>query len=168
MHETFFTLNSISQYLFKGKILWLSGAPGMGKSTSGQILAKKHGYVYYEADAFNLVKNPFNDLETDNPSMHQSKMKILKGPGDKERVALVKKTQEVWGPLMEGKEYDKDVVMEYYTAMAQDIQKQKERIGGNWAVAHVVFSKDARKVMRSVKSECKSVFIKNYYCLGKS
>ena len=140
----------------------------MGKSTSGQILAKKHGYVYYEADAFNLVKNPFNDLETDNPSMHQSKMKILKGPGDKERVALVKKTQEVWGPLMEGKEYDKDVVMEYYTAMAQDIRKQKERIGGNWAVAHVVFSKDARKVMRSVKSECKSVFIKNYYCLGKS
>ena len=120
----------------------------MGKSTSGQILAKKHGYVYYEADAFNLLKNPFNDLETDNPSMHQAKMKILKGPGDKERVALIKKSQEVWGPLMEGKEYDKDVILEYYTAMSHDILKQKERIGGNWAIAHVVFSKEARNVIR--------------------
>ena len=138
----------MKNYICKGKILWLSGAPGMGKSTSGQLLAREHGYVYYEADAFNLVKNPFNDLETDNPSMHQTKMKILKGTGDKERVALVKRAQEMWGPLMEGKGYDKELVLEYYTAMSNDILKQKERIGGNWAVAHVVFSKDVRKAMR--------------------
>ena len=35
-----------------GKILWLSGAPGMGKSTSAQMLGRDHGYVYYEADCF--------------------------------------------------------------------------------------------------------------------
>ena len=60
-----------------GKIIWLSGAPGMGKSTSAQMLGRDHGYVYYEADTFGLMKNPFIDLNADNPSMAQMKQKIL-------------------------------------------------------------------------------------------
>ena len=51
----------------------------MGKSTSAQIMARDHGYVYYEADAFMLLLNPFNDLKTDNPSMTQTKQRNLKG-----------------------------------------------------------------------------------------
>merc|ERR1719464_336123 len=30
-----------------GKIIWFSGAPGMGKSTTAQILARENGFVYY-------------------------------------------------------------------------------------------------------------------------
>ena len=41
-----------------GKIIWLTGAPGMGKSTSAQILGREHGHVYYEADCFGGLKNP--------------------------------------------------------------------------------------------------------------
>merc|ERR1719242_1750421 len=41
------------------KIIWLSGPPGAGKSTSGQILGRDHGYVYYEADCFGMFANPF-------------------------------------------------------------------------------------------------------------
>ena len=63
-----------------GKLLWLSGAPGMGKSTSAQLLARNHGYVYYEADAFAMMLNPFVDLHDDNPSMATAKQRILKGP----------------------------------------------------------------------------------------
>ena len=62
-----------------GKLLWLSGAPGMGKSTSAQLLARNHGYVYYEADAFAMMLNPFVDLHDDNPSMATAKQRILKG-----------------------------------------------------------------------------------------
>ena len=51
----------------------------MGKSTSAQILARDHGYVYYEADAFMIMANPFNDLQSDNPSLAQTKQRILKG-----------------------------------------------------------------------------------------
>ena len=36
----------------QGKLLWISGAPGLGKSTSGMYLSRKEGYVYYEADAY--------------------------------------------------------------------------------------------------------------------
>ena len=42
----------LQTYICLGKIIWLSGAPGMGKSTTAQILGRLHGYVYYEADCF--------------------------------------------------------------------------------------------------------------------
>ena len=77
-------------FKFLGKLLWFSGAPGMGKSTSAQILARDNGFVYYEADAFNLLLNPFNSLDSENPSMETAKQKILKGPGAAERSALGK------------------------------------------------------------------------------
>ena len=51
----------------------------MGKSTSAQILGRDKGYVYYEADTFGLMKNPFVDLNADNPSMEQMKQRKLKG-----------------------------------------------------------------------------------------
>ena len=62
-----------------GRVLWISGAPGMGKSTSAQLLGKHHGYVYYEGDCFGSLKNPFNKLDSENPTMDQIKMKNLKG-----------------------------------------------------------------------------------------
>ena len=65
-----------------GKLVWLSGAPGMGKSTSAQYLAKDHGFVYYEADAFGLLQNPFNNLESDNPSLATSSQRVLRGESE--------------------------------------------------------------------------------------
>ena len=148
----------------QGRILWFSGAPGMGKSTTAQFLARDHGYVYYEADAFAMVKNPFNDLQTDNPSMHQAVQRNLKGPGVKERLTLAKKAQEIWGPLMAGQEYDKQLMRDYYTEMVKDIIKQKQRIGGDWAIAHVVWNKEIRDIMRYIThhdNEAKITFIFN-------
>merc|ERR1719204_1948885 len=46
----------------------------MGKSTSAQILARDHGYVYYEADAFGGMLNPFNPLDSQEwENLHQLK-----------------------------------------------------------------------------------------------
>ena len=63
----------------QGKILWLCGPPGTGKSTAAQIMARNHGHVYYEADTFNQMRNPFIDLNVNNPSLSQYGQKILKG-----------------------------------------------------------------------------------------
>ena len=49
---------------------------------------------------------------------------------------------------MSGQEYDKEVIRNYYIEMCNDITKQKERIGGDWAIAHVVFSREIRDMMR--------------------
>ena len=70
---------SLFNFYNSGRILWISGAPGMGKSTSAQLLGRYHGYVYYEADCFGGLKNPFNNLDSDNPTLDQIKMKNLKG-----------------------------------------------------------------------------------------
>ena len=83
----------------------------MGKSTSAQILARKYGYVYYEADCFGALKNPFVSLESDNPSLDQMHQKVLKGPGVKERQELVTRSRNVWGDFMQGKQYDKSCLL---------------------------------------------------------
>ena len=131
-----------------GKIVWLTGAPGMGKSTTAQILGRDHGYVYYEADCFQGMKNPYVPLDVADPTMAQMHQKILKGPGDKERLAVIQKTMTVWGDLMQGKEYDKELMLEYYELMALDIKREKKRIGGDFAIAVVLLNKETRDHMR--------------------
>jgi len=132
----------------KGKIIWLTGAPGMGKSTSAQLLARNHGYVYYEADCFMAFKNPYVALDVANPSMAQMHQKVLKGPGMEERQSAVKNMQSVWGDLMANKDYDKEVMMEFYRHMAGDIANEKKRIGGDFAIAHVLLTAEVRAAMR--------------------
>lgn len=43
----------------KGKLIWVSGSPGSGKSTVGLTLSKGHDFVYYEGDSFLLHTNPY-------------------------------------------------------------------------------------------------------------
>ena len=134
----------------------------MGKSTSAQILARDHGFVYYEADAFGLMKNPFIDVNAAEASLATTRQRGLKGlylphffshqiilgPGAKERAAMLKRVNSEWGPLMKGEEYNKELIMEFYIEMAGDISRQRERIGGDWAVANVVYSREIRDKMR--------------------
>merc|ERR1711936_801906 len=52
-----------------GKLIWLSGPPGAGKSTTGGLLGKNHGYIYYEADCFGMFCNPFVDPNVEEPTL---------------------------------------------------------------------------------------------------
>lgn len=70
------------------------------------------------------------------------------GPGAKERVFLIKRFQEQIGPMVAGLDFDKEVLKEYYTALSEDIKKQKARIGGDWVIANVAFSRDIRDAVR--------------------
>ena len=49
---------------------------------------------------------------------------------------------------MQGKEYDREAMSEYYRLMAVNIASEKKRIGGDFAVAVVLFTADSRAVMR--------------------
>ena len=120
----------------------------MGKSTSAQLLARSQGYVYYEADCFASMKNPYVPLNVDNPSLAQMTQKVLKGPGMEERKTVTQSCQSIWADLMAGKDYDKEMFRKYYQVLAGDIKEEKKRIGGDWAIAHVLLTRELRDNMR--------------------
>ena len=61
-----------------GKVVWFSGPPGAGKSTTAQLMGRKNGYIFYEGDCYNDIANPFVDLNVDNPTLAQSEQTPLK------------------------------------------------------------------------------------------
>jgi len=52
--------------------------------------------------------------------------------------------------MLGGKEHDKEAYLQYYKAMANDIKNEKKRIGGNFAIAYIVFSRELRDLIREV------------------
>ena len=116
----------------------------MGKSTSAQILARNHGYVYYEADCFAILKNPYIPLDVDNPSLAQIQQATLKGPGMEERKVIIERFRNL------GFNYSGEVMMDYYQHLAADIAREKARVGGDWAVAAVLLKRENRDQLRWV------------------
>ena len=80
--------------------------------------------------------------------MFKEKKTFTLGPGAKERVSLIRRFQEQLGPMVAGLDFDKEVLKEFYTALSEDIKKQKTRIGGDWVIANVAFSRDIRDAIR--------------------
>lgn len=74
-----------------------------------------------------LIQNPYIPLDIENPSMGQMHQKILGGPGFEERKALISRTVKVWQDFANGRDYDKDLMIEYYSSLAMDISKEKKR-----------------------------------------
>ena len=122
----------------------------MGKSTSAQMLGRDHGYVYYEADCFTRLCNPYVPLNVDNPSLAQVNQKILRGPGAEERKAMIERTSSMWSDVMAGKEFSTELMLEFYEHLALDIRREKERIGGDFAVATFIPKKKARDLLRKI------------------
>ena len=133
----------------QGKLLWITGAPGLGKSTSAQYLSKTAGYVYYEGDCFFGIRNPYVPSSADNPSLAQAKQKLLRGDGMERRKEISRIGGEMFKTIiMGGQEIDMEVAKDIYGAMCDDIMKERKRIGGDWAVACVTLNRALREYMR--------------------
>ena len=51
----------------------------------------------------------------------------------KERSQIINASKNIFGEIMAGKEYDKEVFKKFYQEMGEDIKREKERIGGDFA-----------------------------------
>ena len=80
--------------------------------------------------------------------MAQINQKVLSGPGAEERKAMIQRTMVIWEDLMAGKEYNTELMLEFYKHLAMDIKTEKKRIGGDFAIATVLLKKCARELMR--------------------
>ena len=101
----------------QGKILFLSGPPGAGKSTTGQYLAKQKGWVYYEADCFANSVDPFIPLDVDEPSLAQMKQKAMKGR-DVEMLETIKVCFPEFEKMTKQMPYDVENVKPFMKALA--------------------------------------------------
>jgi len=52
--------------------------------------------------------------------------------------------------MLAGKEHEKEAFIKYFRAMAIDVKNEKKRIGGNFAIAYVVFSRELRDLIREI------------------
>ena len=137
----------------QGKLLWISGAPGIGKSTTGHLLSKKAGFVYYEADAFLWHLNPYIHPDVDEKSMENLlDQNILKGVSQKRLYDVSNGISQIM-LMCGGMGYDFEKVCKLYSAMCLDITKERQRIGGDWAVAQAVTSRAFRDHIRSEMGE---------------
>ena len=132
----------------QGRLVWLTGPPGLGKSTSAQLLSREHGYVYYEGDCFFGLKNPYIPSDVEGASMAQMKQRKLVGEGAAERRAVVDRAIKQWEARMGGGEWDVAAMEAGYREMFKDIARERARLGGDWAVACVLDSRTIRDLAR--------------------
>ena len=80
----------------------------------------------------------------------------------RERIEVIRDVTSEWAPMMKGLDFDMDAAKRFYRELAMDIKTQKERIGGDWAVAHVVYIREIRDMIRWVFLE------KRMNCLNRN
>ena len=82
----------------------------------------------------------------------------------RERVDIVTAANAQWPMIMKGLDFDMVAIKSFYRELAMDIKTQKQRIGGDWAVAHVVFRREIRDMMRLVFLDdlTKHIFFQRY------
>jgi len=132
----------------QGKLFWITGPPGLGKSTSAQLLAGKHGYVFYEGDCFFTLRNPYIPVDSKDASMDQMKQRKLVGDGADERRAIAAKGSKAHELRCAGEEFEEKDLEDSFQAMCEDIMRERKRIGGDWAVACVLDYKKLRQLVR--------------------
>jgi len=132
----------------QGRLVWMTGAPGLGKSTTAQLLSREHGYVFYEGDCFFGGRNPYIPSGVPEATLAQLKQAKLVGEGAKQRQEMVRKVNQEFIKMLAGEEHDQEVMVEGYRAMCADIKRERARMGGDWAVCCVLLTREIRDIVR--------------------
>ena len=129
-----------------GKLVWISGAPGFGKSTTARRLSEKEGFVYYEGDCIMSHKNPYLPLGENSAIDALMVARQLRGV-PKERKDIIADSMKEWGKAMKGEtDYDLE---NFYSVMCDNIIFERNRLGGDWVIAQAVPSRKLRDLIKS-------------------
>lgn len=127
-----------------GKIVFISGLPGSGKSSTGRILAAQHGFVYYEVDCFWTGKNPFLPPDGTGPIYEAiDKQRWLHGKTLGDRFGLFAQCRG--GPGCVPIEQFEDSLV----SMCKDVLRLRAQVGGDWVVTFGLPTRRARDIVAS-------------------
>eukprot|EP00092_Neocalanus_flemingeri_P009390 GFUD01010104.1.p1 GENE.GFUD01010104.1~~GFUD01010104.1.p1 ORF type:complete len:351 (+),score=105.54 GFUD01010104.1:41-1093(+) len=127
-----------------GKFIWLSGAPGFGKSTTARRMMETHGFVYYEGDCFFSKKNPYLPQSENSAIEGLLSAKYLKHV-PKETAAIIHRSGKEWEKAFKGEDSD---LSEVFNVMCENILKERKRVGGDWVVAMAVPNRKMRDLIK--------------------
>jgi len=126
----------------QGRLIWISGASGMGKTTTAKMLQEKKGFVNYEGDCFLFGLNPFVGSAPKGPSHWGTKP--LKNIPEERKVASKKMMSEGYMKKLKGEDVPEEVWENFYKLMCANILALKEKIGGKWVVNQAVYTRQGR------------------------
>ena len=129
-----------------GKILWITGVAGMGKTTTARLLQEKQGFVNYEGDCFLMGLNPYVGSAPEGSSYLGTRplSGIQQNRKDICKLAMEKGYMEV----LKGNPVDPEIWEDFYNLLCEDILKERAKLGGSWVVGQAVYSKASREVIR--------------------
>ena len=144
-----------------GKLVVLTGTPGAGKSTIAGTIAHLEKWVYYEGDGFTFGYNPYM-YDNKSPVDAHSEKAALIGPGMALRWDAIKSSWTNQQP-----EKDRSPEYRFFRMMAEDVKRERERVGGNWVVANAISKRCEREIIREVLDNAFFVVLEISYDLVK-
>ena len=133
----------------QGKLVIFTGPPGSGKSTTAGAIAKREGWVYYECDGFAFGFNPYVSPDESQVDARSEKPALI-GPGMAARKEAFKGYIFNQQMLDTGETTDRSPMDHFLRLMAEDIKKERVRVGGDWVVAFAMPERRDRDVFREV------------------
>ena len=108
-------------------------------------------FVFYEVDCIINMRNPYIPLSANNPTMAADFQRTLTGEGSEERKEIFKKAIASWRNLLKGDigEEDWANIDLMFEKICENILSERERTGGDWAVAGALTHRRIRDTVRS-------------------
>ena len=130
----------------KGKILWISGMTGMGKTTTAKFLQDNEGFVNYEGDCFLMGLNPYVGSAPTGSSHFGTRP--LTGISEERKMICKAAMEKGYREILRGNPVDPKIWKDFYDILCEDVLKEREKLGGNWVIGQAVYSKAARDTIR--------------------
>ena len=118
-------------------------------------MARNDDYVYYEADCTANCLNPFVPVDVEEPTKAAFRQKPIKIQS-REFLERIKHPKSV-GEKMEQRKFDEitdEELIPHCQTLAEEVDKQRKRIGGNFVVAYAIHSQGVRNHIRKTLPDC--------------
>jgi len=128
-----------------GKLVWISGGSGMGKTTTCIHLRASAGFVHYEGDGFLFGSNPYPGAAPKGFTFLGTR--YLSGISDN-RKTVCQQAAEGYNKIMKGEETQFSTWEGFYSLMCDEIIREREKLGGDWVISQAVYTREARDLIR--------------------